>query len=79
MLACSALVACTNEDVLENIDNPVVKGDKAYVMVNIKSANGLSSRGTGVDEKENPIFQMASMKTKLAVLPSSSMMQMENM
>ena len=56
MLACSALVACTNEDVLENIDNPVVKGDKAYVMVNIKSANGLSSRGTGVDEKENPIF-----------------------
>ena len=45
MLACSAMVACTNDDVLENIDSPVVKGDKAYVVVNIKSANGLSSRG----------------------------------
>ena len=46
MLACSAMVACTNDDVLENIDSPVVKGDKAYVVVNIKSANGISSRGT---------------------------------
>ena len=46
MLACSAMVACSNEDVLENIDNPVVKGDKAYVVVSIKNANGISSRGT---------------------------------
>ena len=45
MLACSAMVACTNDDLLENNDSPVVKGDKAYVVVNIKSANGLSSRG----------------------------------
>ena len=49
MLACSAMVACTNEDVLENIDNPVVKGDKAYVVVSIKNANGVSSRGTAGD------------------------------
>ena len=49
MLACSAMVACSNEDVLENIDNPVVKGDKAYVVVSIKNANGVSSRGTAGD------------------------------
>ena len=53
MLACSAMVACTNDDVLENIDSPVVKGDKAYVVVNIKSANGVSSRGT----EGNPEFE----------------------
>ena len=49
MLACTALVGCTSEDVLENIESPVVKGDKAYVVVNIKSANGVSSRGTEGD------------------------------
>ena len=57
MLACSAMVACTNDDLLENNEQGnQIKGDKAYVMVSIKNANGISSRGTGVDENENPIF-----------------------
>ena len=47
MLACSALVACTNDDVLENPNEPNNKldGEKAYVMVRINNTEGVSSRG----------------------------------
>ena len=45
MLACTALVGCTNEDVIDNPnENPVLNGEKAYVVVNINSANGMGSR-----------------------------------
>ena len=46
MLACTALVGCTNEDELVNNENEnQQKGDKAYVMVKINNTEGISSRG----------------------------------
>ena len=44
MLACSAMVACTNDDVIENHENQVKDGEKAYVVVNINNAGGYGSR-----------------------------------
>ena len=45
MLACSAMVACTNDELLENNGNEnQLDADKAYVVVNIKSAEGAASR-----------------------------------
>ena len=46
MLACTALVGCTNEDELVNNENEnQQKGDKAYVMVKINNTESISSRG----------------------------------
>jgi len=46
MLACTALVGCTSEDVVENNEQPVMKGDKAYMVINIMSGDDLSTRGS---------------------------------
>ena len=52
MLACTALVGCTNEDVIDNPnENPVLNGEKAYMAVSIKNA-GAASRGTGTTNPE---------------------------
>ena len=46
MLACSAMVACTNDDeILNNQGQENQKADKAYVMVKINNTEGISSRG----------------------------------
>ena len=56
MLACTALVGCTNEDVIDNPnENPVLNGDKAYMAINIVSANGTASRGEG--DNGNPFAE----------------------
>ena len=49
MLACSAMVACTNDDVLENPnDNPVLNGkEEAYMKVKLVMNETTSSRATG--------------------------------
>lgn len=39
MLACTAMVSCTNDEVLEGENNPAQKGERAYMAVNIVSAN----------------------------------------
>ena len=53
MLACSAMVACTNEDPIDNgNENPAAKSDKAYLAVKLVDANNTSSRGAG--DKANP-------------------------
>ena len=46
MLACSAMVACTNEDVIDNPnENPALNGKgEAYLAVKILDANGKESR-----------------------------------
>ena len=44
MLACSAMVACTNEDVPE-VDNGNEKGKESYIAVNLKTTN-TGSRAT---------------------------------
>ena len=47
MLACSAMVACTNEDVIDNPnDNPVKNGKKYYAAVNLAMPGSSSSRAT---------------------------------
>ena len=51
MLACTALVGCSNEDDLVNNDQPVLKGDKAYMVINIMSGDDLSSRGSEPTDK----------------------------
>ena len=53
MLACSAMVACTNEDPIDNgNENLAAKSDKAYLAVKLVDANNTSSRGAG--DKANP-------------------------
>ena len=54
MLACSALVACTNDDLLE--ENNQQNGEKAFIAVNIVNSNA-NSRGTGVDKDGNLTFE----------------------
>ena len=54
MLACSAMVACTNDDLLENPKDPQ-NGEKAFIAVNIVNSNA-NSRGTGVDDDGNLTF-----------------------
>ena len=58
MLACSAMVACTNDDVLDNpVDNPVNGADgKAYVSVKLVTSTSNGSRSTtdGGYEVANP-------------------------
>ena len=49
MLACTALVGCNNEDVVENNEQTVATKDKAYVVVNIMSSNDPGSRGLSND------------------------------
>ena len=46
MLACTAMVGCTSDDVVENNEQPVMKGDKAYMVINIMSGDDLSTRGS---------------------------------
>ena len=56
MLACTALVGCTNDDVLDNPGNEPqndAKG-KAYVVVKIMDGEGIGSRGTA----GNPEFHL---------------------
>lgn len=45
MLACSAMVACTNEDLLDNNEQEIAKGKESYIAVNLKTTN-TGSRGT---------------------------------
>ena len=55
MLACSAMVACTNDDeILNNQEQENQKADKAYVMVRINNTEGVSSRANdgGLEEGE---------------------------
>ena len=53
MLACSAMVACTSEDPIDNgSENPAAKSDKAYLAVKLVDANNTSSRGAG--DETNP-------------------------
>jgi len=50
MLACTAMVSCTNEEVLEN--NEVVKGgEKGYIAVNIARSTGARSFEAGIDSE----------------------------
>ena len=42
MLACSAMVACTNDDVLENNENPLVNKGNSYLSVNLSMGNPVS-------------------------------------
>ena len=55
MLACSAMVACTNEDPFDNGNEQQsgAKG-KAYVVVKIMDGEGIGSRGT----KGSPEFHL---------------------
>ena len=46
MLACSAMVACTNDELLENNENQVNGKADAYLAVRILDANGSESRAT---------------------------------
>ena len=46
MLACTALVGCSSEDDVVNNEEQKFDGDKAYVVVSIKSADNLSGRAT---------------------------------
>ncbi len=45
MLACTAMVSCTNEEVLEGND-PIKAGEKGYVAVNIVTPNSIGGRST---------------------------------
>ena len=47
MLACTALVGCTNEEVIDNPnENPVLNGDNAYLAIKVVNGSA-SSRGNG--------------------------------
>ena len=53
MLACTALVGCTNEDVIDNPnENPVLNGDKGYMQIRLVNADRTISRG----EPNTPSF-----------------------
>ena len=54
MLACSAMVACTNDDLLE--ENNQQNGEKAFIAINIVNSNA-NSRGTGVNKDGNLTFE----------------------
>ena len=48
MLACTALVGCTNEDVIDNPnENPVLNGEKGYLKVKLVNTTGTAGRATG--------------------------------
>ena len=55
MLACTALVGCTNEEVIDNPnENPVLNGDKAYIAINVVNSDGSArSRGENVNNATN--------------------------
>ena len=65
MLACSAMVACTNEDELVN-NEPSNKftGDEAYLAVRLVNSDGVGSRATG--DKENPFWFATSEENEVA-------------
>ena len=65
MLACSAMVACTNEDELVN-NEPSNKftGDEAYLAVRLVNSDGVGSRATG--DKENPFWYATSEENEVA-------------
>ena len=45
MLACTALVGCTSDDVIDNPnENPVLNGDKGYLKVRLINTSGTASR-----------------------------------
>ena len=48
MLACSAMVACTNEDAPVNGENNKFNGEKAYLAVNIVTSEA-NSRAAGAE------------------------------
>ena len=58
MLACTALVGCTNEEVIDNPnENPVLNGDKAYIAINVVNSDGSArSRGENVNNVTNPFI-----------------------
>ena len=46
MLACSAMVACTNEDVIDNPnENPALNGDNAYLAIKVVNGSAASRAG----------------------------------
>ena len=53
MLACTALVGCTNEEVIDNPnENPVLNGsDKAYLAIKLVDSNSATSRAEGNGDK----------------------------
>ena len=65
MLACSAMVACTNEDELVN-NEPSNKftGDEAYLAVRLVNSDGVGSRATG--DKESPFWFATSEENEVA-------------
>ena len=68
MLACTALVGCTNEDVIDNPnENPVLNGEKAYLAINIVNANGTASRGTRANgDATNPFYYGTTEENEIA-------------
>ena len=52
MLACTALVGCTSEDVIDNPnENPVLNGDKGYLKVRLINTSGTASRANDTFEE----------------------------
>ena len=48
MLACSAMVACTNEDVIDNPnENPALNGDNAYLAIKVVNGSAASRATPG--------------------------------
>ena len=51
MLACTALVGCTSDDVIDNPnENPVLNGDKGYLKVRLINTSGTASRADNAFE-----------------------------
>ena len=51
MLACSAMVACTNEDPIDNgSENPALNGEKAYLAVRLVNSDATTGRATAGEE-----------------------------
>ena len=52
MLACTALVGCTSDDVIDNPnENPVLNGDKGYLKVRLINTSGTASRADDTFEE----------------------------
>ena len=61
MLACSAMVACTNDDVLENNESPLVNKGNSFLSVNLSMGNP-TSRATQNEAFENGTADEAKVK-----------------
>ena len=61
MLACSEMVACTNDDVLENNESPLVNKGNSFLSVNLSMGNP-TSRATQDEAFENGTADEAKVK-----------------